>query len=160
MANNIIKQTNQGIVLEETPVTLTDEKLNGILLRTYEKAVYETTKWHWYKLYSILLSVAGTLFLTLLTSSFNDIGSFEAESIRKIVIGITIFASVLVLFYLGFRLIKRKRTILKQEITQLEKLLKNIICRINDIYIYLCTLRSERFVAKIEELLPLCDKLK
>ena len=107
MANNIIKQSNQGIVLEETPVTLSDEKLQSILLHTYEKAVSDTMKWHWYKLYSIFLSIAGTLFLTLLTtSSFNEIGSLESNTVKGFVIIIT---AILGFIFLGASVNQKKK---------------------------------------------------
>ena len=94
MANNIIKQSNQGIVMEETPVTLSDEKLNGILLRTYEKAVADVSTWRFYKLYSVLLSIAGTLFVSLFTSTFNGIGTIDSERVRDIVIILTIVSAI------------------------------------------------------------------
>lgn len=109
MANTIIKQTNQGIVLEETPVTLSDEKLQSILLRTYEKANSDATKWHWYKLYGVFLSVAGTLFLTIMTSSFNKIGDIEPNIVKCCVIIITIIAAVLGFVFLGVSVNRKKK---------------------------------------------------
>lgn len=109
MAINIIKQTNQGIVMEETPVTLSDEKLNGILLHTYEKAVSDSTKWHWYKLYSVLLSISGTLFLSLFTTTFNDVGQLKADVIMYIVIGITIITAIFGFICLGISVNQKKK---------------------------------------------------
>jgi hypothetical protein len=111
MANNtIIKQSNQGIVLEETPVTLSDEKLNGMLLRTYEKAVSNVTKWRFFKLYGVLLSVAGTLFVTLFTSSFNNIGQMSADIIRIIVIIVTAISAILGFVFLGISVNQKKKS--------------------------------------------------
>lgn len=99
MANKIIDSTDPGIVARETTVHLSDEKLRGIMSRTYERAQKdaETIKFH--KFYSVFLSIAGTLFLSLLTSSFNDIGPFNSEVVTVIawiICGITtIFGFIL-----------------------------------------------------------------
>lgn len=108
--NNIIKQSNPGIVLEETPLSLTDEKLNGMLLRTYEKAVRDVTKWKYYKLYSILLSIAGTLFLSLLTSEYNDLGALDSSTIRIIVIVTTTIAAIMGFIFLGISVSHKKKS--------------------------------------------------
>ncbi len=110
MANNIIKQSSQGIVLEETPVTLSDEKLKGILLHTYEKAIANTTKWKYYKLYSVLLSIAGTLFFSLFTSKFNGIGQISAETVKTIVIVLCIITAVTGFIFLGISVNVKKKS--------------------------------------------------
>ena len=106
--NSIIKQSNQGIVLEETPVTLSDEKLNGMLLHTYERAVKDVSKWRFYNLYSVLLSIAGTLFLSLFTSSFNDMGQLSSNTVRTIVVVITLFSAVVGFVFLGISVNQKK----------------------------------------------------
>ena len=108
--NQIIKQSNQGIVLEETPVTLSDEKLNGILLHTYEKAVQDVSKWRFYKLYSVLLSIAGTLFVSLITSSFNALGHISADTVRTIVIILTIISAIVGFSFLGISVNQKKKS--------------------------------------------------
>lgn len=109
MINNIIKQANQGIVLEETPVILSDEKLQSILLHTYEKAVCNATEWHWYNLYGILLSISGTLLLTIFTSTYNEIGPFKATDIKMFVIVLTIVTAILGFIFLGVSVNKKTK---------------------------------------------------
>lgn len=79
MANNIIDKSDPGIVMQETTVSLTDEKLKSILLKTYERAQADMNKPSLSKHYSVFLSIAGTLFLTLLTSDFGSIGKIDAD---------------------------------------------------------------------------------
>ena len=81
MANKIIDSSDPGIVAKETTVHLSDEKMRSIMSRTYERAQKdaETVKFH--KFYSVFLSIAGTLFMSLLTSTFNDIGSVKAATV-------------------------------------------------------------------------------
>lgn len=110
MANNIIRQSNQGIVMEETPVTLSDEKLNGILLRTYEKAVADVSEWHFCKLYSVLLSIAGTLFVSLFTSEFNNLGSIDASTVKVVVIVITITSAIAGFILLAISVNQKKKS--------------------------------------------------
>lgn len=85
MSNNIIEQSDPGIVAKETPVRLSDEKLRNMLSRTYERAQRDMSSWKIYKSYSMLLSVAGTLFLSLMTSTFNEVGSLSTEIVTCIV---------------------------------------------------------------------------
>ena len=106
--NNIIKHSNQGIVVEEIEIKLSDEKLSSMLLNAYEKASNITSKWHFYKLYSVLLSIAGTLFLALLTTTFNDVGQLKADLIRNIIIVATISCAVVGFIFLGISVNKKK----------------------------------------------------
>ena len=85
MAKKIIDHTDPGIVMQETIIHLTDEKLKGILLRTYEKAQKDASDKRWYESYGVFLSVAGTLFLTILTSTFNPICGIAADIVTGIV---------------------------------------------------------------------------
>ena len=80
MANKIIDSSDPGIVAKETTVHLSDEKLRGIMSRTYERAQKDAGIVKFHKFYSVFLSIAGTLFLSLLTSTFNDIGPVKAET--------------------------------------------------------------------------------
>ena len=49
MANqSIIEHSSQGIVLKETKITLSDEKLSKMMLHTYERAVKDVSKWRKY----------------------------------------------------------------------------------------------------------------
>ena len=78
---NIIDTRDEGIVVKERPISLSDEKLRNALSRAYEEAQKDMSKFHFCNLYSVFLSIAGTLFLSLLTSDFHALGSVTAESI-------------------------------------------------------------------------------
>ena len=62
--------------------------------RTYEHARRDAEKTKLHSFYSVFLSIAGTLFLTLLTSSFNSIGSVKAETISNIACGVCILSAL------------------------------------------------------------------
>ena len=83
MANKIINSSDPGIVAKETTVHLSDEKLRGIMSRTYERAQKDADTIKFHKFYSVFLSIAGTLFLSLLTSSFNDLGNIKSDTVEK-----------------------------------------------------------------------------
>ena len=84
MANNIIDRSDSGIVVTETKVVLSDEKLKGALSKTYEQAQKDILKPKFHKWYNVFLSIAGTLFLTLLTSNFNDIVNISSKTVTII----------------------------------------------------------------------------
>ena len=84
MPNNIIEQSDPGIVARETPVRLSDEKLRNMLSRTYERAQKDMSKTKFRNFYSVFISVAGTLFLSLLTSTFGAVGKISAETVTTI----------------------------------------------------------------------------
>lgn len=86
--NIIDTSSGAGIILTETPISLSDEKLKSMMYRTYESAERKEKEFHIYKLYGIFLSIAGTLFLSLLTSSFKAIGGLSAEAVTHIAVGI------------------------------------------------------------------------
>ena len=123
--NSIINQTNQGIVLEETQITLSDEKLNGMLLHTYEKAVADTTKWKFYKLYGVLLSVAGTLFISVLTSTFNNIGQLNSDIVRIFVICLTIITAIVGFVFLGISINQKKKSDTEVRDTTIKKVISD-----------------------------------
>lgn len=79
MANSIIGSSGSGIVIKETPVHLSDEKLKGLLSQTYERAQKDMSATKPTNFYGLFLSVAGTLFLSLLTSDYKGIGAVSAE---------------------------------------------------------------------------------
>lgn len=81
-----IMDEKSEMLIKETPIRLSDQALNTIQLHTYEKAVKNVTKWHFYKLYAPFLSVAGTLAFSVFTSTFNSIGSLSSDDVKKYVI--------------------------------------------------------------------------
>ena len=78
---DIIDTNDEGIVVKETPISISDEKLKNSLSRAYEEAQKDMSEFHFYNLYSVFLSIASTLFLSLLTSDFHSIGSMTAEKV-------------------------------------------------------------------------------
>ena len=78
---NIIDTKDEGIVVKETLISISDEKLKNSLSRAYEEAQKDMSKFHFYNLFSVFLSIAGTLFLSLITSNFNAIGSITSETV-------------------------------------------------------------------------------
>ena len=85
MGNNIIDSTNPGIVATEVQVNLSDEKLKSTLLHVYEEAQKNERTIHYYDWSSVLLSIAGTVFLSLITSDFHSVGAIDAVTVRRVV---------------------------------------------------------------------------
>ncbi|MBR2799467.1 MAG: hypothetical protein IKE04_01025 [Oscillospiraceae bacterium] len=83
-SRGIIDSTSPTIVIQETPISLSDEKLKRILSQTYEAAVKNTSASKYYKHYDVLMTIALTLVLPLITSKFNSIGMVSAETITVI----------------------------------------------------------------------------
>ena len=73
-----------NIVCKETNIQISDEKLKGYLKDAYETARRDGRGFKIYKLYSILLSIASTLFITLLTSDFKDLGRISSSTLSII----------------------------------------------------------------------------
>ena len=92
---NIIDTKDEGIVVKETLISISDEKLRNSLSRTYEEAQKDMSKFHFYNLYSVFFSIASTLFLSLLTSNFHAIGSATAEMVTVGAWGICIISGFL-----------------------------------------------------------------
>ena len=92
---NIIENNDIGIVLREVPVKLSDEKLKSMLSCAYERAQQDMSDKKWYDYYDVAISVAFTLFITLLVSDFKPILNLTAKEV-------TIFAWGLLVIVLGF----------------------------------------------------------
>ncbi len=101
MSNNIIEQSDPGIVAKETPVRLSDEKLRNMLSRTYERAQKDMNAVKFRKFYSVFLSISGTLFLSLLTSTFGAVGKISAEFVTGMAWTICISFAVLGFILMG-----------------------------------------------------------
>ena len=80
MASNL-NIIGDGIVVQETLITISDEKLRNSLSRAYEEAQKDMSEFHFYNLFSVFFSIATTLFLSLLTSDFRAIGSMTEENV-------------------------------------------------------------------------------
>ena len=97
----IINPSLPAIVLTEQKIEMSDVKLKEILNYTYEHAQKESKAAMYREYYSSLFSVSGTLLLTLLTASFNDIGVIKANVITIIAWVICIGSFLLGLFFLA-----------------------------------------------------------
>ena len=67
-------------------------------------ATIEANEFKIHSLWSICWSIAGTLFITILTSSFNGIGSIGADTINNWAIGICFFTFLAGLILIIWRL--------------------------------------------------------
>ncbi len=88
MANNLIDTSLGDIVIQEKPIRVTDEKLSNMLAKTYEQARKDACKFKIYKHYGVFLSIAGTLFVTLITATCHDFLGIKSEIITAIFWGI------------------------------------------------------------------------
>lgn len=79
MDNNIIETSEAEIVIRETPIRLSDEKLKSALLRAYEKGQENATKPKFHNHFWEFLSVAVSLLYTLLTSEFKSVGCVSSD---------------------------------------------------------------------------------
>lgn len=99
---DIMNDEDAHIIVKETPVHLTDEKIKSILYRTYERAQSDVSVKKWYDYYDCCFSVSGTLFLTLLTASFNKTFGIDPEelaSIAKWLLGISMLTGIVFLIF-------------------------------------------------------------
>ena len=117
MANKIIDTTAEEIVLNELPIKLSDEKLKNILRQVYEEAESISTRFKFYRLHKILLSIGGTMLITLLTASFKPIGTIDVKCINTIAIIITCICLLLGIIFLliDFNITKKKDTKMREE---------------------------------------------
>lgn len=109
MANKIIDSSDPGLVAKETTIKLSDEKLRGMLSRTYERAQKDTTSPKFYKFYSVFLSIAGTLFLSLLTSSFEPLGNISAEIVTKFAYALCVASAILGFVLMGISVSRKTK---------------------------------------------------
>lgn len=84
MENTLIDSSSGDIIIQEKAIRISDEKLSSMLLKTYEQAREDAGKFKLYKYYGVFLSIAFTLFITLLTTSFNDFLGIAGEVISLI----------------------------------------------------------------------------
>lgn len=82
----IIDGNDPGIVVSETQVTISDEKLIGLLYRTYEVALCDARKFRIHDLWGVCWSIVGTLILALFTSDFKSLGTIDSSIVTNIAI--------------------------------------------------------------------------
>lgn len=97
---SIVDNDDAEIVVKETAVHLTDEKIKSILYRTYERAQKDTKKKCVCNYYGCCFSVSATLFWSLVTATFHDflfLSAKDCEMIAKIglwgmgIVGLALF---------------------------------------------------------------------
>lgn len=104
MNEMIIDSSDRGIVVTETKITISDEKLNRMLLIAYEAAQKDNNKFKIHSLWGVCWSIAGTLLMALLTSSFNKIGSIDANTVTNWAIGLCVIFAIIGLFLAIWRI--------------------------------------------------------
>lgn len=126
---DIINDDDAHIIVKETSVHLTDEKIKSILYRTYERAQNDMSVKKWYDYYDCCFSVSGTLFLTLLTASFNKTFGIEPDELAttaKWMLGMSLLLGIV---FLIFKLKeKRQNDMSKRDIAVEEVFSKYIKC--------------------------------
>lgn len=101
ITNSVIVSNDNGIVVKERSVTLSDEKLKGVMSKTYERAQHDMNTIKIYKFYNVFLSIAGTLLLTLLTSKFGNLGNLSAGCITIVAWVICIGCAITGVVFMG-----------------------------------------------------------
>lgn len=84
MADNLSLISDDAFVMQERSIQVTDEKLNRLLSNTYETARKDARSFKLYNHYGLFFSFASSLFLTLLTSKFNDYKIIDSNSLTFI----------------------------------------------------------------------------
>ena len=113
MANNIIDiidTKDPGIVVKETSIRLSDEKFKNALSRTYEKAQSDASAIKFRKYFGVFLSIAGTLFLSLLTATFGAVGMISAAWVTGIAWFICIGSAILGFILMGMCVTEKMKT--------------------------------------------------
>ena len=113
MANNIIDiidTKDPGIVVKETSIRLSDEKFKSALSRTHEKAQSDASEIKLRKHFSVFLSIAGTLFLSLITATFGAIGKISAERVTDIAWFLCIVSAIWGFILLGMLVSEKMKT--------------------------------------------------
>lgn len=127
MANNIIDTSDPGIVVKEIPIKISDEKFKGALSRTYEHAQKDMSSFKFRKFYSVFLSVASTLFLSLLTSDFRAIGSLNAEFVTNLAWFFCIGSAIIGFILMALRVSEKTKNDTAERDAAVEKIFKQFI---------------------------------
>lgn len=124
---NIIDTKDEGIVVKETLISISDEKLKNSLSRSYEEAQKDMSKFHFYNLYSVFLSIASTLFLSLLTSDFHAIGSMTAEKVTSCAWSVCIGSGLLSVILACYKVSQKTKNDTSNRDNAVEKVFKQHI---------------------------------
>lgn len=124
---DIIDSSDPGVVATEMPIRLSDEKLKAILSSTYERALKDNNQFKLYKHYGVFLSIAGTLFLSLLTSSFRNIGPIDASIILYVAIAVCIATAGLGFVLMAVAVSKKTKSDMDSRDKAIQEMLNSII---------------------------------
>ena len=127
MDEMIIDNSGSGIVVTETKITISDEKLNRMLLIAYEAAQRDNNKFKIHSLWGVCWSIAGTLLMALLTSSFNEIGPIDANSVTNWAIGLCIIFVIIGLFLAIWRINDKSSNNTERRDSAVEKIIVNYL---------------------------------
>ena len=125
--NNIINSSDPGMVVKETTVHLSDEKLRSVLLHTYERAQKDMSNIKFRNFYGVFLSIAGTLLLSLLTSTFGSIGTLSASIVTIIAWAIFIVSAILGFILLGISVVGKSNNNTSERDVAIDEIFKQYL---------------------------------
>ena len=123
MANNKLSISNPPISIKSTPISLSDDTLKLMMIQAYESAQRNESSFSISKCAGILLSIAGTLIVALITSSFKAIGQIPAEMVRWIAIIVCIVCGIVGVAILSVRYANRLKTSTSKRDDSIQKIL-------------------------------------
>lgn len=80
------EEADEDIIVKSQNVKMSDDKLYRIQQKTYEFAEENANKFRLTNCWSVFASIGLTLFLTLITSEFQGIGSLSSNTVKWIAI--------------------------------------------------------------------------
>lgn len=128
MANNLSLISNEQIVVQERSIQVTDEKLTRLLLNTYEQARVDAHEFKLYNHYSVFFSIAGSLFITLLTSTFHDFSVFSSKTLTYMAWGVFVISLFVGISLAIVRASQQRNDEHTERDQAVEKILANLLC--------------------------------
>lgn len=125
MANSKLSISNPPISIKSTPISLSDDTLKLMMIQSYESAQKNESKLKPSKCAGILLSIAGTLLVSLITSSFKSIGQIPEDVVRRIAIIVCLVCGIGGIALLIIRSVNR----LKVSTEERDKSIQDIISK-------------------------------
>lgn len=127
MREMIIDSADTGIVVTETKITISDEKLNGMLSKAYEAAQKDNNKFKIYSLWGVCWSITGTLLMALLTSSFNAIGSISADTVTNWAIALCVIFGIAGLIFAIWRMNDKSTNVIVDRDNAVKKIIQDYL---------------------------------
>ena len=79
-----IKLSGKPVIVSDTQIQLSDQKLRSLLSAMYEKGENDARRFSPWKSYAPCFSVALTLLIALLTSEFHPVFGFSSETVTAV----------------------------------------------------------------------------